>query len=96
MDLRIKHEENGDSGRFCVSQDGRPVAWMTYYFNEDHKMVIDHTEVLDHLQGHGIGKQLFEVAVAYARKHHLTIVPVCSFVQTLLYRTDKYRDLVKS
>jgi predicted GNAT family acetyltransferase len=94
MDLRIQHEESGDSGRFFISQAGTPVAEMTYYYNEDKNMVIDHTEVLYQLQGHGIGKQLFEVAVAYARKHHLRIRPVCSFVQTLLYRTDKYKDLL--
>lgn len=94
MDLRIKHEEKGDSGKFFISKEDEQVAEMTYYYNENGEMVIDHTEVTDHLQGHGIGKQLFEHVVAYARKTHRKIIPVCSFTHTLLSRSDKYKDLL--
>ena len=94
MDLRIQQEETEDSGRFYISQDGLQVAEMRYYYNDEKKMVIDHTEVSDQLQGHGIGKQLFDVAVSFARKNHRKIIPVCSFVQTMLLRSDKYKDLL--
>jgi hypothetical protein len=56
-------------------------------------MIIDHTEVNEH-KGEGVGKQLVDAAVAYARQHGIKIMPVCSFAQALLENNSDYADVL--
>ena len=52
-----------------------------------------HTEVSSSLKGQGIGQQLVEYAVEYARKNQLKIVPVCPFVIRQFEKNPEYNDV---
>lgn len=91
----IKREEHGNRGAFYIAdEDGEWIAEMTYRKEGTRKIVIDHTEVSEALEGKGIGKQLVKAAVKYARAKNLLIKPVCSFAQKVLESSDEYEDVL--
>lgn len=61
----------------------------------DKQLIADHTYVSPAARGQGIAKQLLDALVAYARKHQLTIVPQCSYVQSMFTRhNEQYQDVI--
>ena len=77
---------------FFVGQSGSILAELVYSLPSAEKMIIEHTEVDDSLQGHGIGKELVETAVQYARAHNIKIVPLCPFAKSLFDETPAWAD----
>lgn len=92
--MKIQHEEHGTKGAFYVEKDGEWLAELTYQREGQRKIVIDHTEVDESLQSHGIGKKLVEAAVKFARKNNLLIKPVCPFAKTVLEENEDYEDVL--
>jgi hypothetical protein len=91
--MDIQHLHTGRGGKFYSGDLSSPVALLTYRMAGAHKMIIDHTEVNDH-KGEGVGTQLIDAAVAYAREHGIKIMPVCSFAKTLLENNSDYDDVL--
>ena len=58
------------------------------------RMIIDHTRVFEGFEGKGIARQLVLAAVDFARANSRRIIPVCSYAQTVLTRTDEYKDVL--
>ena len=61
------------------------VAYLAYDLS-DGRLVLIHTEVPSTLEGRGIGGQLVQAAVAFARREQLKVVPLCPFARTYLRR----------
>ena len=78
---------------FYVGQDGAIAAEMVYTMTGN-KMIIEHTEVDDSLSGKGVGKQLVQTAVEYARTHNLKIVPLCPFAKSVLDKEVEWQDVL--
>lgn len=92
--MNIQREEHGRKGAFFIEQDGDWVAEMTYTREGQRKIVIDHTEVDESLQGQGIGEQLVEEAVKWVRDNNLLIKPTCPFVKKILESSEDYEDVL--
>lgn len=92
--MNIQREEHGRKGAFFIEQDGDWIAEMTYTREGQRKIVIDHTEVDESLQGQGIGEQLVEEAVKWARENNLLIKPTCPFVKKILESSEDYEDVL--
>lgn len=92
--MKIQHDEHKSKGAFFIEKDGEWIAEMTYQREGQRKIVIDHTEVDESLKGQGIGKQLVEEAVKFARKNNLLIKPVCSFAKKVLEENEDYEDVL--
>lgn len=92
--MEIKHRENGHKGSFYIEENGSLLAELTYSFAGADKIIIDHTEVLDPLRGHGLGNELIDACVAYARDKSIRIVPLCSFAKSVFDKTTAYRDVL--
>jgi len=92
--MLIQHKQVGGKGMFYVEMDGAMVAEMVYTKPSEDKMIIEHTEVDPSLEGKGIGKQLVETAVEYARTHNLKIIPLCTFTKAVLDRRPDLRDVL--
>ena len=58
------------------------------------RMIIDHTRVLEGFEGRGIARQMVLAAVNFARANSRKIIPVCSYAQKVLTRTDEYQDIL--
>ena len=53
---------------FYFTYKGNRVGEMHYRMSGQEKMIIDHTEVDENMEGHGIGKDLLEALVNYVRE----------------------------
>ena len=92
--MLIQHKQVGNKGIFFVGKDGAIEAELAYHIPSEGKMVIDHTEVGHSLSGKGVGKQLVETAVDYARTHQIKITPVCPFAKSLFDTTPAWSDVL--
>lgn len=92
--MNIQQKEEGRRGYFFYEEDGEKLAVMTYTWQGEDTMIIDHTEADDRLKGKGAGKQLVDKAVAMAHEKGFKISPVCPFVQHLFDKApDDYADV---
>jgi len=91
--MQIQNDEHGAKGAFFIEQDGEWIAEMTYKKSGD-RMTIDHTEVDESLQGKGVGKQLVEAGVKFARANNLKIVAQCVFAKKVIDETPEFQDVL--
>lgn len=91
--MLIQHFEEDGKGAFFIKNDGDFLAEMTYYLDSPQRMVIDHTQVDDSLQGKNIGISLVEKGVEYARANQFKIVPQCPYVKKVFERDHQYDDV---
>jgi len=92
--MLILHKQVGTKGLFYVGQDGAIEAELVYHLTGEGNMVIEHTEVDDSLAGKGVGRQLVETAVDYARTHNIKIIPVCPYAKSLFDKLPEWKDVL--
>ena len=92
--MEILHNDDGNKGVFYIEQNGERLAEMTYKWNGN-SILIDRTRVSDALSGKGIGKLLVNKGVEFARTHHITIIPICPFVEKVLKADSNYQDVLQ-
>jgi uncharacterized protein len=92
--MLIEQKESGNKGMFFVAEDGKVLAEMTYTMASPAKMIIEHTEVSDELQGKNIGYQLVHTAVEYARTNHIRIIPLCPFANSVFKKKPGFTDVL--
>ena len=73
-----------EQSRFEVA--GSPEPAVLVYDTSDREVSLLHTIVPVEMEGHGVGSDLVEAAIGWARAEQLDVVPVCSFVQSWLTR----------
>lgn len=93
--MDIQQEDNGKKGAFYVEQDGERLAEMTYTWAGEGMFIIDHTEVSEKLKGMGVGKQLVNAAVTFARKLKIKILPLCPFAKSVFDKTPEFADVLR-
>jgi predicted GNAT family acetyltransferase len=92
--MNIIHSENEKKGRFFIEKDGEQRALMTYSKAGSEKIIIDHTEVDESLQGQGVGYRLVEAVVTHAREEQLKIMPLCPFAKAVFDKRSEYSDVL--
>ena len=92
--MEVKQADNGKEGKFFVEKDGMILARMTYHWNGEDRIVIEHTVVDDVLKGKGIGKQLVSKAVDFARDRGIKIVPLCTFAISIFNKVESFRGVL--
>ena len=94
MSLSIAHEESGQRGAFYYEQDGKRLAEMTYSRANASLVIIDHTEVDASLGGKGVGRQLLDAAVKWARETHTKVMATCPFAKAQFEKDPSIRDVL--
>ena len=101
--ITIQHNETEKNGIFeawmRATEEGActepvQVGEMTYSRPTPKRMIIDHTQVFEGFEGRGIARQMVLAAVDFARANSHKIIPVCSYAQKVLTRTDEYKDVL--
>jgi len=92
--MEINREESEGKGKFFIEEDGKQLALMTYKKSGAGKIVIDHTEVDESLQGEGIGNDLVEAGVKFARENDLKIVATCPFAEKIIDETPEFQEFL--
>lgn len=75
-------------------ENGSQVGLLTYTQMDDNRISINYTEVNPVFEGKGIGQQLVDAAVNFARKQHVKILPLCWFVKLVLNKHPEYQDVL--
>ncbi|WP_027956835.1 GNAT family N-acetyltransferase [Halobacillus kuroshimensis] len=88
---RMIHE---DKGRLYMGEKQDPAAELVFDV-EDDTMIILSTHVDPDEREQGLGRELVDEAVNYARKHKLMIDPVCSFAHNVIEETPEYQVVRK-
>ena len=94
MKEEVQLKISNKSGVFYIEINGNEEAMMTFFMSDDNKMTIDHTEVNPGNEGKGLGKKLVVKAIEFARANNYKIVPVCSFVKSVIEKTPEFKDIV--
>ena len=92
--MLIQHKQVGKKGMFYVGQDGAILAEMVYTMPSEDKMIIEHTEVDDSLGGKGVGLELLNTAVQYARSKNIKIIPLCPFAKSVFDKKPELGDVL--
>ncbi len=92
--MQVQHKKEGGKGMFFIVNNENIVAEMTYTMPSGNKMIIDHTEVDDSLQGKGIGLRLLEALVDYARASDIKVIPLCPFAKSVFDKKAEWRDVL--
>ncbi len=69
--MELKNEFDGRKGAYYFDQDGQRMGESTYTMAGPDKLIIDHTEVDDSLQGTGKAAELVQAIVDHARENQL-------------------------
>jgi predicted GNAT family acetyltransferase len=70
------------------------VGRLTYLWSGSNRILIDHTEIFGAYQGKGLGKELVESAVSFARENDIKIIPLCSFARKVIEGDPKNREVL--
>lgn len=73
---------------------GQDDAYLEYEEIGGRTLDLLHTIVPPAEQGRGVGAELVEHALRYAREHDYRVVPSCPFIQRWLGEHPEYDDLV--
>jgi predicted GNAT family acetyltransferase len=88
--LEVKHNET--ARRFEADLQGSTAVLV--YKLVPGRMLIQHTEVPQELEGRGIAAKMTRVALEYARSQKLEVVPACSYTATFMAKHPEYNDLL--
>ena len=94
MEHAIEHQESDANGAFYVQKDGHRLAVITYRRTGPATVSIDHTKVDDSLRGQGIGQDLVQAVVEWARGTGTKVVPLCSYAKAKFDSDASIRDVL--
>lgn len=92
--MEVLQEDNREKGKFFILENGFEEAQMTYTWAGSDRIIIDHTEVSEVLQGKSAGKQMVLKAVEFVRKTGIKIIPLCPFANSVFKKTPEIRDVL--
>ncbi|MCW5655249.1 GNAT family N-acetyltransferase [Hydrogenophaga sp.] len=94
--ISVGHEEAASRGAFFYQPDGgQRLAEMTYSRTNATLIVIDHTEVDESLKGQGVGRQLLDALVAWARTTGTKVIALCPFAKAQFDKDASIRDVLR-
>ena len=89
-EIKLEMNQYGD-GAFYLLQDDNIVAKMLIGLSAN-DLNAYHTEAM--IEGKGFAKKLLEAMVAYARDHHVKVIPYCPYVHAQFKRhPEQYNDI---
>jgi predicted GNAT family acetyltransferase len=92
--MEIHNDGDSKRGSFFIDDGDMRVGEMNYIFAGPAKMIIIHTEINEDYEGKGLGRQLVQAGVVYAREHHTKILPLCPFAKKIFDITPEFADVL--
>ncbi len=85
-------KRNDDRTRYELSVDGQLAV--SEYNRLTNAVMFTHTEVLEALEGRGVGSVLARGALDDVRAQGLEVIPLCPFIAAFMRRHKEYQDLL--
>lgn len=80
--------------KFEILVNNQKVGELTYSAQENGNLEIIHTGVDASQKGKGLGKELVQAAVEYARKSDIKLIPSCSFAKAVIAENKDWQNFV--
>ena len=93
--VTVTREDGGGTLAFVLQVDGERLGSLDYTRPEAGVMRIEYVEVAPALRGSGLGRQLVQAAVDWARKGDLKIVPICGYARAVIARDPSMSALLR-
>lgn len=92
--IDIKLAQNDKRGEFRLYVNDERSGEMNFIYKEKDVISVNHTGVHPELKGLGMGKNLMEEMVKFARENNLKVIPTCPYVKVMFDRAPEYQDLL--
>lgn len=94
--MKVEHMNQNKSGVFNLVDDSKEikVGEMSYVWQDEEVMIIEHTEIDPAYQGKNLGLTLVNEAVEYARQNDKKIIAMCPFASAVFKRHVELRDVL--
>lgn len=93
--MNIKQSDDTKHGTFEIFDADVKAGEMAYTSAGDSMLIIDHTDVEDQFRGQGIGRQLLDALVAFAREREIKVIPLCPFSKSVFDKDQSIHDVLK-
>lgn len=93
--VAIGQRDDGKRGAFVAERGGRTLGELDYSRPSHDLMIIEHTEVGAEARGTGLGRQLVDAAVDWARREQAHIIPLCPYARAVFAQDASIRDVLK-
>ena len=93
--MNIKQSDDTNHGTFEIFDADVKAGEMAYTWAGDSMLIIDHTDVEDQFRGQGIGRQLLDALVAFAREREIKVIPLCPFSKSVFDKDQSIHDVLK-
>ncbi len=93
--IAVTREEGNGAREFVLHVDGERLGSLDFARPEAGVLQIDYVEVAPELRGSGLGRQLVEAAVDWARAENMKIVPICGYARTVITRDPEMKKLLR-
>ena len=93
--MNIKQSDNTKHGTFEIFDADVKAGEMAYTWAGDSMLIIDHTDVEDQFRGQGIGRQLLDALVAFAREQEIKVISLCPFSKSVFDKDQSIHDVLK-
>lgn len=93
--MNIKQSDDTKHGTFEIFDADVKAGEMAYTWAGDSMLIIDHTDVEDQFRGQGIGRQLLDALVAFAREREIKVIPLCPFPKSVFDKDQSIHDVLK-
>lgn len=93
--MNIKQSDDTKHGTFEIFDADVKAGEMAYTWAGDSMLIIDHTDVEDQFRGQGIGRQLLDALVAFAREREIKVIPLCPFSKSVFDKDQSINDVLK-
>lgn len=84
--VSIDREELNGVHEFVLRIDGERLGFLEFTRPGVGVMRIEYVEVSPELRGTGLGRQLVEKAVSFAKDAELRVIPICSYARAVMQR----------
>jgi len=93
--VTVTRNDGGGTQEFVLHVDGERLGSLDYTRPESGVMRIEYVEVAPELRGSGLGRQLVQAAVEWARAENMKIVPICGYARAVIARDPAMSKLLR-
>lgn len=93
--MEFNNNKSGNGGFIELKNETEEIGRLTYtIFPEDSKLIISFVMVHPKFEGKGMGKNLVEEAIKFARENNWKIYPHCSYARSVMKRMTEVEDIL--